>query len=69
MCSLLVELPVVSLVLSLRGLLMEDQTRLKALVEESVKEANSPLSRELAEIRSMLLEVVGNKAAMGTPPP
>lgn len=48
---------------------MEDQTRLKALVEESVKEANSPLSRELAEIRSMLLEVVGNKAAMGTPPP
>ncbi|KAH0715241.1 hypothetical protein KY284_008146 [Solanum tuberosum] len=35
---------------------MEDQHRLKALVDGSVREAITPFEKELAEIRAMLLE-------------
>lgn len=40
---------------------MEDQKQLKALVNESVREATDSFSKELAEICGMLLEVVGKQ--------
>ncbi|OIT33493.1 hypothetical protein A4A49_30684 [Nicotiana attenuata] len=40
---------------------MGDQKQLKALVDESVREATDSFSKELAEIRCMLLEFVGKQ--------
>nr|XP_009797113.1 PREDICTED: uncharacterized protein LOC104243599 [Nicotiana sylvestris] len=44
---------------------MEDQQQLKALIADSVQEVKDSISKELAEIRGILLEVVGNRALAG----
>ncbi|XP_019240631.1 PREDICTED: uncharacterized protein LOC109220626 [Nicotiana attenuata] len=44
---------------------MEDQQQLKALIADSIQEVKDSFSKELAEIREILLEVVENRAPAG----
>ncbi|KAH0725254.1 hypothetical protein KY284_001119 [Solanum tuberosum] len=51
---------------SKRRSLMEDHKILKAHVDDSIKEVKDSFSKEITEIRNILMEVVSTKVPMGT---